>query len=156
MAPDKRGVSNSKRERIIDDLKTWYFLRSLKVNFSVFLCPFEITHYTEEIILSNYNFNVFFLWCHNCSFDYVVAKLSGCQIVQRQIVNFLILVPNCPGTKLSGWKIVWVPNCLGEKLSGAKLSYHLMCSSIWTQAFFPQYAHDFKPMTNNKGKKRFS
>ena len=37
------------------------------------------------------------------------AKLSWCQIVRCQIV----LVPNCPGAKLSG-----------AKLSGAKLSYH--------------------------------
>ena len=37
------------------------------------------------------------------------AKLSWCLIVRCQIV----LVPNCPGAKLSG-----------VKLSGAKLSYH--------------------------------
>ena len=82
------------------------------------------------------------------------------------IVRLTMLLPNCLGVKLSSAKLLiflsWcqivrvpncpVPNCLGEKLSGAKLSYHLMCSSIWTQAFFLQYAHDSKPMTNSKGK----
>ena len=37
-----------------------------------------------------------------------------------------MLVPNCPGAKLSGAKlsvfIMLVPNCPGAKLSGAKLS----------------------------------
>ena len=44
-----------------------------------------------------------------------------------QIVRFIMLVPNCPGAKLSGAKlsvfIMLVPNCLGAKLSGAKLSW---------------------------------
>ena len=43
-----------------------------------------------------------------------------------QIVRFIMLVPNCPGAKLSGAKmsvfIMLVPNCPGAKLSGAKLS----------------------------------
>ena len=52
-----------------------------------------------------------------------------------QIVRFIILVPNCPGDKLSGAKlsvlIMLVPNCpgaklSGAKLSGAKLSYHAL------------------------------
>ena len=38
-----------------------------------------------------------------------------------------MLVPNCPGAKLSGAKlsvfIMLVPNCPGAKLSGAKLSW---------------------------------
>ena len=41
-----------------------------------------------------------------------------------QIVRFIMLVPNCPGAKLSVF-IMLVPNCPGAKLSGAKLSYHL-------------------------------
>ena len=65
----------------------------------------------------------------NCPLYYVGAKLSWCQIVRCQIVRFyyvgaklswcqivrcqIVLVPNCPGAKLSG-----------AKLSGAKLSYH--------------------------------
>ena len=44
-----------------------------------------------------------------------------------QIVRFIMLVPNCPGAKLSGAKlsvfIMLVPNCPGAKLSGAKLSW---------------------------------
>ena len=65
------------------------------------------------------------------------AKLSWCQIVRCLIV----LVPNCPGAKLSTFIILvpncpllisWcqivrfimlVPNCPGAKLSGAKLSW---------------------------------
>ena len=45
-----------------------------------------------------------------------------------QIVRFIMLVPNCPGAKLSGAKlslfIILVPICPGAKLPGAKLSYH--------------------------------
>ena len=40
-----------------------------------------------------------------------------------KIVRFIMLVPNCPGAKLSVF-IMLVPNCPGAKLSGAKLSYH--------------------------------
>ena len=47
-----------------------------------------------------------------------MSFFSWCQIV---------LVPNCPGAKLSGAKlsvfIMLVPNCPGTKLSGAKLSW---------------------------------
>ena len=68
------------------------------------------------------------------------AKLSWCQIVRCQIV----LVPNCPGAKLSAF-IILVPNCLlyylgaklsGAKLSGAKLSYNLfkdLCHKWFTR-----------------------
>ena len=69
----------------------------------------------------NYNLDVIFFLVPNCPFYYVGAKLSGCQIVRCQIV----LVPNCPGAKLSAF-ITLVPNCplyyLGAKFSGAKLS----------------------------------
>ena len=47
------------------------------------------------------------------------AKLSWCQIVRCQIV----LVPNCPGARLSTF-IILVPNCPLYYL-GAKLSYNL-------------------------------
>ena len=61
------------------------------------------------------------------------AKLSWCQIVRCQIV----LVPNCPGAKLSVF-IILVPNCplyyLGAKLSGAKLSYNPQNSRYTIQA----------------------
>ena len=73
--------------------------------------------------------DVIFSLVPNCPFYYVGAKLSWCQIVRCQIVRFyyvgaklswcqivrcqIVLVPNCPGAKLSG-----------AKLSGAKLSYH--------------------------------
>ena len=43
-----------------------------------------------------------------------------------QIVCFIMMVPNCPGAKLSGAKlsvfVMLVPNCHGAKLSSAKLS----------------------------------
>ena len=73
--------------------------------------------------------DVIFFLVPNCPLYYVGAKLSWCQIVRCQIVRFyyvgaklswcqivrcqIVLVPNCPGAKLSG-----------AKLSGAKLSYH--------------------------------
>ena len=79
----------------------------------------------------NYNLDVIFFLVPNCPLYYVGAKLSWCQIVRCQIVRFyyvgaklswcqivqcqIVLVPNCPGAKLSG-----------AKLSGAKLSHHLM------------------------------
>ena len=91
---------------------------------------FYFYYLLEENILFNYNLDVIFFLVPNCPFYYVGAKLSWCQIVRCQIVRFyyvgaklswcqivrcqIVLVPNCPGAKLSG-----------AKLSGAKLSYHL-------------------------------
>ena len=60
------------------------------------------------------------------------CQIVRCQIIlvpncflTNQIVHFIMLVPNCPGAKLSGAKlsvfIMLVPNCPGAKLSGAKL-----------------------------------
>ena len=55
-----------------------------------------------------------------------------------QIVRFIMLVPNCPGAKLSGAKlsvfIMLVPNCPGAKLSGAKLSW---CQIVRCQIVLP-------------------
>ena len=65
---------------------------------------FTFLNFTEEILVLNYNWKSFFFLVPNCPFYYVGAKLSWCQIARCQIV----LVPNCPGAKLSG----------------AKLSYH--------------------------------
>merc|ERR1712012_1418313 len=94
------------------------------------MCVFLIFYFIEEIILLNYNLDVIFFLVPNCPLYYVGAKLSWCQIVQCQIVRFyyvgaklswcqivrcqIVLVPNCPGAKLSS-----------AKLSGAKLSYPL-------------------------------
>ena len=51
-----------------------------------------------------------------------------CKKLWCQIVRFIRVVPNCPGTKLSVFTILVpncpVPNCPGAKLSGAKLSCH--------------------------------
>ena len=73
---------------------------------------FTFLNFTEEILVLNYNWKSFFFlvpncpfyyvgtklsWCQIVRFYYVGAKLSGCQIVRCQIV----LVPNCPGAKLS-------------------------------------------------------
>ena len=73
------------------------------------------------------------------------AKLSWCQIVRCQIV----LVPNCPGAKLSTF-IILAPNCplyyLGAKLSGAKLSYN--------QNQVPYFSFQTYTSQNEKQKKR--
>ena len=71
----------------------------------------------NEALSSSYLFpdllglSVLLYWCQivRCQivcFYYVGAKLSWCQIVRCQIV----LVPNCPGAKLSTF-IILVPNC---------------------------------------------
>ena len=70
--------------------------------------------------------DVIFFLVPNCPLYYVSAKLSWCQIVRCQIVRFyyvgaklsgcqivrcqIVLVPNCPGAKLSTF-IILVPNC---------------------------------------------
>jgi len=100
-----------------------FFLNILKKS-NYFVLFFLLFYFIEEIIWLNYNLDVIFFlvpscplyyvgdklsWCQIVRFYCVGAKLSWCQIVRCQIV----LVPNCPGAKLSG-----------VKLSGAKLSYH--------------------------------
>ena len=107
---------------------------------------FTFYYFLEENILFNYNLHVIFFLVPNCPFYYVGAKLSWCQIVRCQIVRFyyvgaklswcqivrcqIVLVPNCPGAKLSG-----------AKLSGAKLSYHPLRAFAqllppWVQLYF--------------------
>ena len=68
----------------------------------------------DYIIFSNYNLDVFF-WC--------------------RILRFIMLVPNCPGAKLSGAKLSWsqivrvpncpVPNCPVPNCPTIKIRYHI-------------------------------
>ena len=98
------GHRDEEEEKISID----FCSQRLKKN-NYFVLFFTFYYFLEENILFNYNLHVIFFLVPNCPFYYVGAKLSWCQIVRCQIV----LVPNCPGAKLSG-----------AKLSGAKLSYH--------------------------------
>ena len=96
------GHRDEEEEKISID----FCSQRLKKN-NYFVLFFTFYYFLEENILFNYNLHVIFSWC--------------------QIVRFIMLVPNCPGAKLSGAKlsvfIMLVPNCPGAKLSGAKLSW---------------------------------
>ena len=80
----------------------------------------------------NYNLDVIFFLVPNCPFYYVGAKLSWCQIVRCQIVRFYYVGAKLSWCQIVRCQIVLVPNCPGAKLSGAKLSYHLLdCIKIF-------------------------
>ena len=72
----------------------------------------------------------------------------------------MMLVPNCPGAKLSGAKlpvfIIMVPSCpvpnfLGVKLSCAKLSYHLLVWNHHTYLVAGQFGTNIIKRTILKG-----
>ena len=85
---------------------------------------FTFLNFTEEILLLNYNLDVIFFLVPYCPFYYVGAKLSWCQIVRCQIVRFYYVGAKLSWCQIVRCQIVLVPNCPGAKLSGAKLSYH--------------------------------
>ena len=88
-----------------------------KFSFGVIVCPFGHKLSWCQVVR-----------CQIVRFYYVGAKLSWCQIVRCQIV----LVPNCPGAKLSD-----------AKLSGAKLSYHVFSSSSILQSIYKEFGSPY-------------